>query len=418
MIVNLDTRRLKTLDDVRAFLAGSSPFQFALSDRADAYRWIEGTLRQLRYTTLGKADKGIVRAYLEKVTGFSRAQVTRLIAQFVKEGKIRDRRGAPAKPFVRRYTAADVELLAHVDALHEQPSGPAVRKLCERAFEVFDDARFERLAGISNGHLYNLRHSAGYRRHRQVFDKTRPTQVRIGERRKPSPDGKPGYLRIDSVHQGDLDGIKGLYHINAVDEVTQWQVIFSVPRISERFLIPCLEALLQSFPFVIRGFHSDNGSEYVNHQVAALLNKLNVEFTKSRSRQTNDNALAESKNGTVVRKHFGYAHIPATYADQVNQFAVEVLTPYLNFHRPCFFPETVIDDKGRQRKRYPYRALKTPYERLRSLPDAETFLKPDVTFEQLDAIAFAESDNAAARRLQTARAALFQSINTSRKAGS
>jgi len=417
MIVNLDTRRLKTLDDVRAFLAGSSPFQFTLTDRAAAYHWIEGTLRQLRYATLGKADKGTVRTYLEKVTGFSRAQVTRLITQFVKEGKIRDRRGVPAKPFVRRYTAADVELLAQVDVLHEQPSGPTVRKLCERAFEVFDDARFERLAGISNGHLYNLRHSTGYRRHRQVFDKTRPTQIRIGERRKPRPDGRPGYLRIDSVHQGDLDGIKGLYHINAVDEVTQWQVVFSVPKISERFLIPCLEALLRSFPFVIRGFHSDNGSEYVNHQVAALLDKLNVEFTKSRSRQTNDNALAESKNGTVVRKHFGYAHIPAAYADQVNQFAVEVLTPYLNFHRPCFFPETVIDAKGRQRKRYPYQNLMTPYEKLKSLPDTQAVLKPDVTFEQLDAIAFAESDNAAARRLQSARAALFQSINTSRKSG-
>lgn len=418
MIVNLDTRRLKTLDDVRAFLAGSSPFQFTLADRTAAYRWIEDTLRQLRYPTLNKADKGVLRTYLEKVTGFSRAQITRLITQFVNDGKIRDRRGAPAKPFVRRYTAADVELLAHMDALHEQPSGPAVRKLCERAFAVFDDARFERLAAISNGHLYHLRHGAGYRRHRQLFTKTRPTTRTIGERRKPSPDGKPGYLRIDSVHQGDLDGIKGLYHINAVDEVTQWQGVFSVPRISERFLIPGLDALLTRFPFVIRGFHSDNGSEYINHRVAALLDKLNVEFTKSRSRQTNDNALAESKNGAVVRKHFGYAHIPAAYADQVNRFAVEILSPYLNFHRPCFFPEIVIDRNGRQRKRYPYQNLMTPYDRLKSLPNAERFLKPDISFEHLDAIAFAESDNAAARRLQTARTALFQSINPSRKAGS
>lgn len=175
MIVHLDTRRLQTLAEVRAFLAGSSQFQFTLTDRADAYRWLEDTLRQLRYPALGKVDKGTVRAYLEKVTGFSRAQITRLIGQFSRGGKIRDRRGAPAKPFLRRYTPADVELLAATDALHEQPAGPAMRKLCERAFEVFGDRRFQPLARISNGHLYNLRHSTGYRRQRQTFDKTPPT---------------------------------------------------------------------------------------------------------------------------------------------------------------------------------------------------------------------------------------------------
>lgn len=283
---------------------------------------------------------------------------------------------------------------------------------------MFGDSRYERLAGIPNGHLYNLRHSSGYQRQRQTFTKTRPTGVKIGERRKPQPDGKPGYLRIDSVHQGDFDGIKGLYHVNAVDEVTQWQGIFSVPKISEHFLVPNPETLIDTFPFVIRGFHSDNGSEYVNHRVAGLLNKLNIEFTKSRSRQTNDNALAESKNGSIVRKQFGYAHIPAAYADQVNQFAVKILTPYLNFHRPCLFPNTVIDKKGRQRKRYRYQDLKTPYDKLKSLPDAATYLKPGITFGQLDAIAHAESDNAAARRLQQARAILFQSINNTRKTAS
>lgn len=415
MIVNLNTHRLKTLDDVRAFLSGSSPFDFTLTNRDDAYRWVEDTLRQLRYSQLGKADKGTVRAYLEKVTGYSRAQVTRLITQFLRNHRIRDRRGTPSRPFPRRYTTADIELLAATDTLHGQPAGPAVRKLCERAFVLFGDQRYQRLANISNGHLYNLRRSATYRRQRQTFEKTRASSVQIGERRKPRPDGKPGYLRIDSVHQGDLDGIKGLYHVNAVDEVTQWQGVFSVARISERFLIPGLEALIESFPFNIAGFHSDNGSEYVNHKVAKLLLKLSIEFTKSRSRQTNDNALVESKNGTVIRKQFGYTHIPASQADRVSQFAVEILSPYLNFHRPCFFPETITDDKGRARKRYPYRNLMTPYEKLKSLQEPATFLKPGITFEQLDAIAFEATDNEAAERLLRARAELFQSFNPTRK---
>jgi hypothetical protein len=415
MIVKLHSQRLQTLDEIRAFLAGSAPLDFKVPSRDEAYAWLENTLRQLSYLRLGKADKGLIRDYLSKVSGFSRAQITRLISQFRRTGRIRDHRGTPANAFTRHYQPEDVALLAEVDALHGTLSGPATRKLCERAYTVFGDQRFVRLAHISNGHLYNLRHSAGYQRRRRHIDKTRPSPVRIGERRKPFPDGRPGFLRVDSVHQGDQDGIKGLYHVNAVDEVTQMQVIVCVERISERFMLPALEQLLDVFPFVIRSFHADNGSEYINHQVAGLLDKLRIELTKSRSRQTNDNALVESKNGSTVRKHLGYEHIPGQYAQLVNTITVGVLTTYLNFHRPCFFPEEVIDAKGRCRKRYPYANLMTPYDKLKSLPGASQYLKPGITFQQLDDIAMQCSDNEAARRLNQARDKLFRTINKSRK---
>jgi len=412
MIVTLKTQGLQTLEQIRAFLEGTQPLDFRVPGREGAYDFIVRQLRRFGYAGLGKADKGLVRCYLKKVTGLSRAQVTRLIAQFGKNGRIRDRRGPPAKPFARRYTPADVRLLAEVDALHGTLSGPATRKLCERAWRVFGEACFERLAGISNGHLYNLRRSKSYRRQRGDVDKTRPVQVRIGERRKPRPEGRPGFLRVDSVHQGDQDGIKGLYHINLVDEVTQFQFVGSVERISERFLLPVLAALIAAFPFLVTGFHADNGSEYINHRVAALLEKLCIqEFTKSRARRTNDNALVESKNGSVVRKHLGYAHIPGRFAHQLNEFTQNLLSPYLNFHRPCFFPAEVVDDKGRVRKRYRYEQMMTPYDKLKSLPQASLYLKPGTNFEQLDAIAYAMSDNEAARRLNQARAQLFHSIN-------
>ncbi len=416
MIVKLHTQRLQTLDEVRAFLDGSTSLDFNVPRREDAYHWIEETLRLLRYRTLGRADKGFVRAYLLKVSGFSRAQITRLITRFCASGHLRDGRAqAPRNAFRRRYLPEDVALLAETDALHGTLSGPATRKLCERALHRFGDTRFERLATISNGGLYNLRHSAGYQRQRTHYTKTRPTPVSIGERRKPFPDGRPGFLRVDTVHQGDLDGIKGLYHINAVDELTQMQVIVCVERISEAFLLPALAQLLDAFPFAILGFHSDNGSEYINHRVATLLEKLRIEFTKSRSRQTNDNALVESKNGSVVRKHLGYAHIPQRFAAQVNAFTVDVLSPYLNFHRPCLFPEEVIDAKGKRRKRYPYANLMTPYEKLKSLPEAARYLKPGIRFADLDDIARQHSDNDAARLLNDARSRLFKAINRSRK---
>jgi len=212
------------------------------------------------------------------------------------------------------------------------------------------------------------------------------------------------------VHQGDCDDVKGVYHINAIDEVTQFEIISSVEKITDRYLIPTLETMLCQFPFVIKGFHADNGSEYINSQVAAMLNRLLITLTKSRPRNSNDNALVESKNGALIRKHLGHVHIPQKYADLLNQFHNKHFNSYINYHRPCFFPVTITDSKGRQKRKYPYENMMTPYERLKSLPDAEQYLRRGLTFKILDAIAFAISDNIAAEQMQAARRKLFKTI--------
>lgn len=414
--MTLHTQGLQTLAQVRTFVSGNEAVAFTLADRTAAYDWMACTLRQFGYGRCKRSDKGVLRQYLLKVTGLSRAQIARCITQFVGGGgQIKDRRHAPAVPFVRRYTVADIRLLAEVDTLHGTLSGTTTRKLCERAFKVHGDVRFERLAGISNGHLYNLRGHKTYCATRGSFDKTRPTKIKIGDRRKPFPNGQPGYLRVDSVHQGDLDGLKGVYLINAVDEITQFQAVFAVEHISEAYLLPVLAAMMDAFPFVIRGFHSDNGSEYINHKVAKLLKKLLIEQTKSRSRQTNDNALAESKNASTVRKYLGYSHIPQHFASQVNTFTVEVLSPYLNYHRPCHFPTEYTDKKGRIRKRYRYQDMMTPFEKFKSLPEANDLIKEGTSMKKLDAIAADCSDNDAARHLNEARAKLFLSIYKSQQ---
>ena len=410
--MRLDTHRLQTLDQVREFLAGSRPLDLRPETRAEAYAFVAETLERFDYPRRGKADKGLLRRFLVKVAGLSRAQVTRLLRQHRTTGAITDRRG-PRRPFPRRYTQADIGLLAEVDALHGTLSGPATRKLCNRALHRFGDGRFERLAAISNGHLYNLRRSTTYQLRRGTMPApTRPVHIAIGERRRPQPFGQPGYLRVDAVHQGDLDGIKGLYHLNLVDEVTQFQFVGSLERIETPCLAPVLEALLKAFPFHIRGFHADNGSEFINRKVAALLEALHIdEFTKSRPRRSNDNALVETKNGSVIRKHLGRGYIPNRYAERVNAFTQQVLSPYLNFHRPCLFPVEEVDAKGRVRKRYPHANVMTPYEKLKSLPDAATCLKPGISFDQLDAIAAEMSDNDAARALNQARDRLLASID-------
>lgn len=408
--MTLDTRRLTCIADMQAFLEGSDAVSFRSPDAGDRRRWLANLLGRFHYSTLTRADKGTFRCFAMKVGGFSRAQLARLITQWRATGCLDDRRGPPATPFRRRYTEQDVAALVELDRLHGQLSGPATRKLAERAVQLFGDTRYERLATISVAHLYNLRASTGYRRQRTAYKHTRPTPARIGERRAPEPCGQPGYLRVDTVHQGDFERVKGVYLINLVDSVTQYEYVGAVPRITENFLVPLLAEALQAFPFAILGFHSDNGSEYVNHRVAGMLDKLYIEFTKSRPRHSNDNALVESKNASVIRKHLGYGHIPARHADKVNAFTRDVLTPYLNFHRPCFFPVTVTDAKGRQRRRYPTDTLDTPYEKLKALPDARRFLRPGITFADLDREALAQSDSEAAHQLNQAKRNLFQSI--------
>jgi len=313
--------------------------------------------------------------------------------------------------FPRKYTPADVILLAKTDELHWWLSGPATKKIMEREYQVYGHSEFENISLISVAHLYNLRMSNAYRSITRRFTKTKPVVSRIGERIKPEAKGMPGYIRIDTVHQGDMNGGKGVYHINAVDEVTQWEIVASVERISETYLVTVLETMLLQFPFVIRGFHSDNGSEFVNRIVAQLLNKMLIRFIKSRPRHSNDNGLVESKNGSVVRKQLGYAYIPQRCAELVNGFNRDFFNPYINFHRPCFFPVSVIDSKGKIKKTYPYKDMVTPYGKLNSLPQAESYLRLGITFEGLEKIANQMSDNQFAERMVNARSNLFQQIS-------
>jgi len=410
MLVQMDETRIRTLEDVEQFLAGTTGTSLKLQgSKDDVYGWIQHTLVRFRYLWLCKKQKGLVRRYIRQLSGYSFPQMDRLIEQYHKTGHIR-RKQRTVKGFETKYTKVDIRLLAEVDRLVDDVSGTTVKTFYQRAFEVHGDQRFARLAGISVSHIYNLRKGKVYQRCRRKFTKTHGVKVNIGERCKPRPNGAPGHLRVDSVHQGDMDGRKGVYHINAVDEVTQWEVVVTVERISAQFMLPALRSLLKQFPFLIKGFHADNGSEYINRHVAALLNGLMIRLTKSRPRHSNDNALAESKNNSVVRKTFGYVHIPQKNAELMDAFNRVHLNPCINFHRPCHFPAIETDSKGKQKKRYAQKDMMTPYDKLKSLPDAKQNLRPGVTFNKLDAIAMNQSDLDAWAQLQKARATLFDTI--------
>ena len=397
-----------SLEAIGCFIAASQEIQFEAEDRQQLYGWVERVLVEQEYAQQGKAARGLLRRYVERMTGLSRAQVTRLIARYTATGRVvatvyRRRR------FPERYTRADIELLATVDEAHETLSGPATRRILQREFDLYGKPEYARLATISVAHLYNLRHRQRYRERLLNYTKTRPTTVQIGERRKPQPNGQPGFLRLDTVNQGDQpgSGAKGIYHINAVDEVTQWEVVGAVERISEAYLEPVLQTMLRQFPFRILGFHSDNGSEFINKTVARLLEKLRVEQTKSRPRKSGDNGLVETKNGWIIRKHIGYGYLAQTQADPIDRFYREYLNPYLNYHRPCAQADVEIDQKGRKQVRY--KRYQTPLETLSLLDKPEQYLRDGRSLKALQRVAAAISDTDAAQRMQKAKTKLFDS---------
>ena len=400
-----------SLEQIRAFLAGSGEVRFAGQRRGEVYGWVEQTLVRHEYARLGRPGKGLVRTYITRMTGLSRAQVTRLIAGYRQTGRVKATVYQRTR-FASRYTAADVGLLAYVDKAHGNLSGPATRRILEREYSAYHQVVYQRLSAISVAHLYRLRNSAAYRKRNTTYQPTRPTPIAIGERRKPQPHGLPGYLRIDTVHQGDQDGRKGLYHINAVDQVTQWEIVAATSQISELSLLPVLQAMLEQFPFVIRGFHSDNGSEFINYNVARLLGKLLIEQTKSRAHHTGDNGLVESKNGAIIRKHIGHGHIDGQHAEAMDQFHRQHLNPYVNLHRPCAVPKVLTEANGRRRRVYERWA--TPFELFREVPRCESYLRPHITLAELDRLAMVRSDTEAALDMQRAKRKLFQSFRPRR----
>jgi len=407
LIISMDDSETTSLEQIRAFLAGSGDVRFFGRRREEVYAWTERTLQRHKYDGLGRPEKGLLRRYIACMTGLSRAQVTRLITSYAAGGRVKAATYQRSK-FATRYTKSDVDLLAYVDKGHGNLSGPATKRILEREYREYGQAAYQRLAGISVAQIYRFRNSAAYRKRNTSYQPTRPTPIRIGERRKPRPQGRPGYLRIDTVHQGDRDGNKGLYHINAVDEVTQWQIVAATPQISEHWLMPVLEQLLQQFPFLIRGFHSDNGSEFINYTVAKLLDKLLIEQTKSRAHRSGDNGLVESKNGAVIRKHMGFGHIGAQHAETVDQFHRQHLNPYVNFHRPCAVAQIVEEPNGKRRR--VYRRWATPFEIFSQTPQCRTYLRPGVSMAELERFAKVQSDTEAAIEMQRAKRQLLAGI--------
>lgn len=412
MKTTMDTTHVPTIEQMLAYVSSEGAVSLQWGSKEETYTYIERVCERHRYQRLGRKDKGCVRAFLGAVTGYSEAQLDRLIGQYVRVGAVK--RAVRTQPtFHRVYTAEDIAELARIDELYDGLSGPATCAVLRREYELFGNQACIRLAHLSPAQLYRFRDGETYRSIRMHYTKTRPTKTPLGTRRKPQPNGVPGFIRVDTVHQGDRDGQKGVYHVNLVDEVTQWEVVVAVEKISERFMLPALEAALDLFPFTIHNFHADNGSEYINYQVARLLEGMVVKLTKSRPRHSGDNGLVETKNGAIIRKALGYLHIPQSPDNvaSINRWHTGWFVPWLNFHRPCAHRVVLIDETtGKRQYRYPAEGYMTPYQKLLSLPHPAQYLKTDQSLEQLEAQAYTMSDSEWTHAMQTQKQAMWNEL--------
>lgn len=409
----MNDENIISITQLKSFLKEVAVINFSINNignknKQEVYDWVDTVILKFRYFSLKKKEKNTVIDYIVKITKRSRVQIKRLIKKKRKLGRIK-LSTTRKNTFPVLYNTSDIARLIETDNAHGRISGPATKRILEREYLVHKKNEYERICHISIPHIYNIRNkSLQYKSSILFIAKTQAVKRNIGERRKPQPEGKPGYLRVDSVHQGDMEKEKGVYYINLVDEVTQWEIIGCVEGISEQFLSPLLEELLLRFPFLILGFHSDNGSEYINYSVARMLTKMMIEQTKSRSRRTNDNALVETKNGAIIRKHFGYVYIQKKHARNINLFLREHMDEYLNFHRPCGFATNIADARGKIVKKYD--TYMTPYEKLISVPNFEQYLKPEVSAESLKLLSLRQSDNESAKKMRDAKSKLSKNF--------
>lgn len=406
MKITMENSRLVSIIQLKEFLAGTKQTTLSLQTKKEKYHFIKETFDQFTYTTLKKKDRGILRRYIRKVTGYSTSQITRVLVKSFYGDPLQDK--YKRHIFVRKYTSSDILLLAKTDNLHGRLNGIATRVILRKEYEKFHKEEYKRISQISVAHIYNLRQTKKYSYETLTFTQTQAGKRDIGVRKKPEPNGKPGYIRVDSVHQGDKQKEKGVYYINSVDEITQWQIVLCTEKISEEYLKPIIEMLFDQYPFKIIEFHSDNRSEYINRWLVTLLNKLLIKLTENRSRKTTDNALAESKNN-IIRKHMGYFYINQKYAPLINEFMTGFFNPYLNFHKPCAYPTSTVDSKGKEKKVYKQKDYMTPFEKLISLPNFKKYLKPG-TFEKLKETAHCMSDNDYAVIVQEEKEKLFNKI--------
>ena len=347
-----------------------------IDNNKDAYTWINSLLTSVKYNSLRKKDKHYVILYISKVLNLSVGRTRHLASMWSKKGDLEYRKYKRSHIY-RKYSIEDILLVLETFNNHKI-NGNAIKKILQDEYNIYGRKEYSNISNISSSYIYTL-----LKNNNHNLSKTKAVHTDIGIREPLKKDGKAGHLSIDTVHQKESNKCKEFYYINVIDFHTQWQLIYVVKQVSERYLLPVLQDMLNTFPFEIIEIHSDNGFEYINHKVSKILTGLHIKQLKSRPYKSEDNGQIETKN-TIIRKEMGYFPMSDKYIEPLSMFFSKYYNDYLNYHHPCAYPTMTKDNKGRIRRKYSQSNYMTPYQKLKEIDPQSTTLKKGVSFQYMD----------------------------------
>ena len=228
--------------------------EFKAEDRYQAYKWINEIFKVIKYSKLKKKERGEVLTYISTFTGYKRGWVKKLAVQYIR-GKLEIKKYQRENGFNKKYTYEDKQLLFETRKVHNFISGNAIRKIMRDEYEIYKHTEYKNIKDISVSYMYKLFGKTHDRRANKFFG-TKPKNSTIGIRAPLTYDGCAGHLNVDTVHQGDRNGEKGIYHVNIVDSLTQWELIASLDVIAESSLAPVWDIYTYLKCMQVRLMHS------------------------------------------------------------------------------------------------------------------------------------------------------------------
>jgi hypothetical protein len=367
-----------------------------------------------QYRKASKKDKGEVLDRVVATTGVGRSTARRLLsgpalpdpAEQVDKRRLRP----------RSFSDDARALLEHVWALMGMPCGKYLVVMLDLWLPLLAEggdldrpfatewSRAE-LSAMSAATVDRYLAPARQRMVLKGFSTTRPdpllrNSITIRTCAEEAPD-TPGVIEADTVaHCGPTLIGEFVRTLTMTDMVTGWTENCSIRNNAAKWITAGVEELQAMFPFPITIFDSDNGSEFINHEVVAWLQARDIEQTRSRPYKKNDQATVESKNNHVVRKHAFYWRYDTPEELELLGRLWRLVSLRLNFFTPTKKPVAYSTTVEGRRKRV-YDTPKTPWQRVQEfgIVDAQQLSATAVRIDGINPADLTRQINALQMRL-------------------
>lgn len=215
-------------------------------------------------------------------------------------------------------------------------------------------------------------------------------------------DVTPGFLEADLVaHCGGNTNGSFLNTLTLTDITTGWTECLPLLRKSAGDVIIGLKLSQELLPFPLLGIDTDNGSEFINHELMGFCEENKITFTRSRAYRKNDQAHVEEKNGSIVRRIIGYDRFEGRAAWEALSEMYRVLRVCVNFFQPSL--KLLSKERTGAKVSKKYDTAKTPHQRVVTVETVDEKIKDALNeqYERLDPVALL-------KRLEKLQSNLFE----------